>query len=100
MRWDIRPFLMTAKVLEMIETSKNSLREPKFSIAFSTALLIHMALVFIWAGATSERLSQLERQASATRQIIERTARLEAQANYMKASLDRIEVKISELPKR
>jgi hypothetical protein len=65
--------------------------------AFLLALGVQTAGAFLWAGAASARLTQLERSADATQQLLERTARLEEQGIAFRASLDRIEAKLDHL---
>lgn len=80
----------------MSEPTVVAVRAPelRLSIAVSAALLAQTALGLIWAGGAGERLSQLERRADASGEIIERTARLEEQMTAVRASLKRIETKL------
>jgi hypothetical protein len=65
--------------------------------AFLLALGVQTAGAFLWAGAASNRLSQLEKRSDAIEVLLERTARLEEQSIAMRTSLDRIERKIDRL---
>ena len=71
--------------------------EVRVSVAIGAALLVQTALALLWAGAASERLSQLERRYDAQAAVIERTVRLEEQARFMSATLQRIEKKLDRL---
>lgn len=68
--------------------------ELRVTIAIGAALIVQSGLALIWAGAASERLTQLERRADRTGEIIERTVRLEEQSRFMSETLIRIEKKI------
>jgi hypothetical protein len=65
--------------------------------AFILALVAQTAGAFLWAGAVSERLADLEKRSDAIEVLLERTARLEEQSMAMRASLDRIERKLDQL---
>jgi hypothetical protein len=69
-------------------------QEQRVTVALGSALLIQSALALIWAGAASERIAQLERRADANAAVMERTARLEEQVEFIAAALVRIESKI------
>ena len=62
--------------------------------AFVLALGVQTAGAFLWAGAVSERLADVEKRSDAVELLLERTARLEEQSTAMRASLDRIESKL------
>lgn len=68
--------------------------EFRVTVAIGAALVVQTSLALIWAGAASERLTQLERRADTGAAMIERTARLEEQVRFMSATLQRIEEKI------
>lgn len=68
--------------------------EIRLRLAVGATLIVQTALALLWAGAAAERITQLERRADASSEIIERTARLEEQVGAMRASLIRIEAKI------
>lgn len=68
--------------------------DKRVPIALIVAILIQTAGALTWAGAASERINQLERQVTGGSDLGERTARLEVQAVYMRAALDRIEDKL------
>jgi len=65
--------------------------------AFLFALGVQTAGAFLWAGAVSERLADLEKRSDAVSVLLDRTARLEEQSVAMRAALDRIERKIDRL---
>lgn len=68
--------------------------ELRVTVAIGAAIIAQSALALIWAGAATERLSQLERRADTNAAMIERTARLEEQVRFMSATLSRIEEKL------
>ncbi|MCE7997376.1 MAG: hypothetical protein HEP70_00815 [Rhodobiaceae bacterium] len=68
--------------------------DKRVPIALIVAILIQTAGALTWAGAASERINHLERQVINDDDMGERTARLEAQAAYMRATLTRIEDKL------
>jgi len=74
------------------------MRPPRFKRevgwAFLLALGVQTAGAFLWAGAVSERLADVEKRSDAVELLLERTARLEEQSTAMRASLDRIESKL------
>jgi len=72
-------------------------QELRITVAIGAAVIVQTGLGLVWAGAATERLAQLERRAGDNAQIIERTARLEEQARFMTASLERIENKLDRL---
>ena len=65
--------------------------------AFLLALGVQTAGAFLWAGAVSERLADLEKRSGAVDVLLDRTARLEEQGIAMRTSLDRVEQKIDRL---
>lgn len=71
--------------------------EKKLSFAFLFALMIQSGGVFLWAGATTERISDLETRVEEGRPVIERLARVEAQLELVLIQLDRIEQKVEPL---
>jgi len=71
--------------------------EVRVTIAIGAALVVQTALALIWAGAASERLTQLERRSDANAAMIERTARLEEQVRFISATLSRIEDKLDRI---
>ncbi len=68
--------------------------DKRVPVAIIIALLMQTAGALVWAGAASERLSTLEGSTQPLAQMSERTARLEEQVIYMRATLDRIEDKL------
>lgn len=71
-------------------------RELRSSAALGLAILVQTASALIWAGAASERLTQLEHRAASNPEMLQRVARLEEQTVYMRAQLDRIEAKLDD----
>ncbi len=76
--------------------SQTPLIHPRLALALAGTFIVQTAAALLWAGASGERLAQLERRADASSQLIERTARLEEQVYYMRATLERIEQKIDQ----
>lgn len=70
--------------------------EKKMSLAVLLALMVQTGGVFVWAGAATERIADLERRAEQGRPVIERLARVEAQLELVLLQLDRIEHKVDE----
>jgi len=68
--------------------------DTRVRIALILAILILTAGALTWSGAASERINHLERQVTDDSDLAERTARLEVQAAYMRAALERIEGKL------
>ncbi|MEM9169949.1 MAG: hypothetical protein AAGC56_09870 [Pseudomonadota bacterium] len=69
--------------------------ELRISVVVGAAFLAQTALALVWTGAAAERLTQLERQAQASEALLERTARLEATLDAVRADLVRIDRKLS-----
>jgi uncharacterized coiled-coil protein SlyX len=59
--------------------------------------LLQTAGALFWAGSAAERITVLERNASANQSVIEKVAVLEEQVSEMKQSLDRIETKLDRM---
>ncbi len=68
--------------------------EKKLSLAFLSALILQTGGAFLWAGATTQRISSLESQVEAGRPVSQRLARVEAQLELVLLQLDRIEQKV------
>lgn len=68
--------------------------DKRVPVAIIIALMMQTAGALLWAGAASERLSTLEGRTQNLSQMSVRTARLEEQVTYMRATLDRIENKL------
>ncbi len=68
--------------------------DKRVPVAIIIALLMQTAGALVWAGAASERLSTLEGRTQSLTKMNVRTARLEEQVIYMRATLDRIENKL------
>lgn len=75
-------------------TDRRPRQELRVTVAVGGALVAQTALGLVWAGAAAERIAQLERRASASTEIVERTARLEEQVAAVRQSLLRIEAKL------
>ncbi len=71
--------------------------ELRITVAVGAALLLQTAAALLWAGAAAERLSELERRATTSAVLIERTARLEEQTRAIRVSVERIEAKLDRL---
>jgi hypothetical protein len=80
----------------MSETTESWRIERKLTIGVLVALALQTSGALIWAGAASERLSQLEAQMAASAGSNERLARLEEHAAYTRVALDRIERRLNE----
>lgn len=69
----------------------------KITLALILALIVESAGVFAWAGATTERLDELEAHVSAQAVMVERLARVEIQLEMANAQLKRIAQKVDAL---
>lgn len=76
------------------ENEANWRFERQITVGVIIAVALQTAGALIWAGATGERLSNLENSAEASQPVNERLARLEAQTVYMLAALERIEQRL------
>jgi DNA repair ATPase RecN len=72
--------------------------DKKITWALILALTVESAGVFSWAGATGERLSELEMRVSAQAEMAVRLARVEVQLELAAAQLERIERKLDRQP--
>lgn len=68
--------------------------DKKITLALILALAVQSASVFAWAGATTERLSDVELRVAGLVDVTERIARLEAQLESAGVQLTRIEQKL------
>ena len=68
--------------------------DKKITWALILALTVESASVFAWAGATGERLKEVEMRVSAQAEMAVRLARVEVQLELAAAQLDRIEGKL------
>ncbi len=68
--------------------------ENKMTLAVILAMAVESAGVFIWAGAASERLKEVEVRVAAQAEMAERLARVEVQLQLVSAQLDRIESRL------
>jgi len=70
--------------------------ERSITLGVVIALGLQTAGALMWAGATNERLDQLETRMERTAPVTERLARLEEHAAYSRAALERIERRLDE----
>lgn len=68
--------------------------DKKITLGLLLALAIESAGVFAWAGATGERLREVEARVSAQVGMAERLARVEVKVDQAGAALGRIERKL------
>ena len=64
------------------------------SVAVMFAFLVQTGGALLWAGGAAERIAAIERRLDRQSGVNERLARLEAQADASRASLQRIEAKL------
>jgi len=69
--------------------------ERKLTIAVIFAVAVETAGVFLWAGAATERLRQVEARVEAQADTTERLARVEVRLQIAGAQLDRIEKRLA-----
>lgn len=72
--------------------------DKKITWALILALTVESAGVFAWAGATGERVSELEMRVSAQAEMAVRLARVEVKLELAAAQLERIERKLDRQP--
>ena len=65
--------------------------DKKITVGVILALIVESAGVFAWAGATGERLREVEMRVGAQSQMAERLARVEVMLDLAGAQLTRIE---------
>lgn len=70
------------------------MRQEKLLLTFGAVILVQTITALLWAGGAAERLSSLETQLDQSQRLMERTARLEEQTEYIRDTLIRIEKKI------
>lgn len=68
--------------------------DKKITVGVILALIVESAGVFAWAGATGERLREVEVGVAAQSQMAERLARVEVKLDLAGAQLTRIERKL------
>ncbi len=68
--------------------------DKKITVGLILALIVESAGVFAWAGATGERLREVEMRIVAQSQMAERLARVEVKIDLAGAQLTRIERKM------
>ena len=66
----------------------------KIPLALILALAVQFAAVLLWTGRAAARIDALEAQLGAQAPVAERLARLEAQGEAMRGSLERIEARL------
>lgn len=66
----------------------------QISAAVLVAVAIQAAAALLWAGKASARIDEMQRRLEAQAPVAERLARLEAQADATRQSLNRIEAKL------
>lgn len=64
--------------------------DKKITVGVILALIVESAGVFAWAGATGERLREVEARVGAQAQMAERLARVEVKIDLAAAQLTRI----------
>ncbi len=67
-------------------------------VAAIAAFALQTAGVVAWAGAAAERIAALERRLDRQSGVSERLARLEAESEFSRAALLRIEAKLDQAP--
>lgn len=68
--------------------------DKKITVGVILALIVESAGVFAWAGATGERLREVEVRVAAQSQMAERLARVEVKLDLAGAQLTRIKRKL------
>ncbi len=68
--------------------------DKKITLALILAIAVESAGVFAWAGATGERLKDVEMRMAALLGVTERLARVETKLEHAGAQLTRIEQKL------
>jgi alkylation response protein AidB-like acyl-CoA dehydrogenase len=68
----------------------------KIPIALITALAVQTIGGLVWAGGAAARIGTLEERVGEQRLVAERLARLEAQAEATRATVDRIDRRLEE----
>lgn len=69
-------------------------RERRFNVAVILAIAVQAATLFMWAGASGQKIEALEDEVRQQRPTAERLARIEAKLLFIDAHLNRIEAKI------
>ena len=68
--------------------------ERKAPLALMLAIVVQFAAVLLWTGRAAARIDALEAQQATRSTVLERLARLEAQGDAARASLERIEARL------
>ena len=71
--------------------------DKRVPIAFVLALLLQTSAALVWAGSARERMARIDVDVLRVQELAERSARLEEQVSAMRATLERIEVKLDRL---
>jgi hypothetical protein len=71
-------------------------RVRKVPVALITALVVQTLGGLVWAGGAAARIATLEERVGEQRLVAERLARLEAQGEATRATVDRIERRLEE----
>lgn len=74
--------------------------DKRVPIAFIFALLLQTSAALVWAGSARERMARIDGDVLRVQELAERSARLEEQVSAMRATLERIEVKLDRLGPR
>lgn len=76
------------------EISQHWHLDKRVPIALIFAILVQTAAIFMWVGALSSRVSELEIKANRAMDIGDRVIRVESDVSYMRNSVERIEKKL------
>ncbi|WP_312784818.1 hypothetical protein [Brevundimonas sp.] len=68
----------------------------KIPVALIAALLVQTIGGLVWAGGAAARIATLEQRVGEQRLVAERLARVEAQGEAVRATVDRIERRLEE----
>ena len=70
--------------------------ERKITLGVVLAVVVQACGLFMWAGASAQKLKALEVEIEQRRPVAERLARVEARLEHIDSQLDRIEGKMDE----
>lgn len=68
--------------------------EKRVGVGVVLAGLVQLAAVFMWAGASGNRLAEVEAELERHARVPERLARIEAKLEHLDAQLDRMEARL------
>ena len=68
----------------------------RFNIAVIVTLAVQAATIFMWAGASGQKINALESEITLQRPTAERLARIEEKLAHIETKIDRIEAKLDE----